>query len=77
MHKKIAPIIVTIIIIIFVVIQFSGIIATLFSVNSTFTFCIMLFFLICALSVIGAVLYTLYERIKEINKEDDDDLSKY
>lgn len=69
--KLIAPIIIAIIVIIILFVQLAGIISTDMILQAKIPISIGL------IALIGAVIFVLIERIKEIRSGDEDDLSKY
>jgi pilus assembly protein TadC len=75
MGKKIAPIIITVIAIGLVSLYLLGFFFALIFTESFALFFILGIFVIIGIMI--AIIYTLVERLKEIDKEDKDDLSKY
>lgn len=67
--KLIAPIIIAIIVIIILFVQLAGIISTDMILQAKIPISIGL--------IVGAVIFVLIERIKEVRSGDEDDLSKY
>ena len=69
--KLIAPIIIAIIVIIILFVQLAGIISTDMILQAKIPISIGL------IALMGAVIFVLIERIKEVRSGDEDDLSKY
>ena len=69
--KLIAPIIIALIVIIILFVQLAGIISTDMILQAKIPISIGL------IALMGAVIFVLIERIKEVRSGDEDDLSKY
>lgn len=73
--KKVAPIIITVVIAIYL--GAYAYVLIVMTKGMGFARIILAFFGLVVLGILGALLITLRERLKEIDKEDDDDLSQY
>ncbi|MFP4698585.1 MAG: hypothetical protein ACLFMO_07750 [Eubacteriales bacterium] len=77
MGKKVAPIIITIIMVSFTSLYLFGLIFSLEFAKDPISYFFMILGAFIVIGFIIALIYTLNQRLKEIDKEDDDDLSKY
>ena len=77
MKKMIAPILVTIIVLVFLVFYLSFMVMTANEVQSLGLRSFLILIILLLISGIGAMVYILTQRLKEIREEDKDDLSKY
>lgn len=75
--KKIAPIIITVLIVLFVSLYLIGLFFTLPLADGPIAYFFILLGIFTVLGFIIAIIYTLIERIVEIKKENEDDLSQY
>lgn len=76
MKKKIVSVIViTVIVSAIIILYASGISSALFMADENPVFLIIIIGI--ALAVMGALIYTAIERIREIREENEDDISKY
>lgn len=76
MKKSIIPaVVITIIICTGILLYFLLIMFGLY--ESKFPFAVILLVCCIAVALLGAMIYTLVERIKEIKEENEDDISKY
>lgn len=69
--KLIAPVIITALVIIILLVQLEGIISACMYMTAK------ILVSICFIALIGAVVFVLVERIKEVRSGDEDDLGKY
>ncbi|MDA3845782.1 MAG: hypothetical protein PF505_04435 [Vallitaleaceae bacterium] len=77
MKKKIAPIIIVIIMTSYLIVYAVALTFGMLSEVPAFVSLMLGIGAIIVLIAIIGLIYTLVERLKEIDKEDDDDLSKY
>lgn len=74
-RKIVSAIVITIIVAVIIVLYALGIIMGVLEAHINPMF--LLLVIGSALAVVGALIYNLIERIKEIKEEDEDDISKY
>ncbi|WMJ79924.1 hypothetical protein RBU49_13770 [Clostridium sp. MB40-C1] len=74
-RKIVSVIVITIIISAVIILYVSGIASQMFVSDINPIFLILI--IGAALAIIGALIYTAIERIREIGEEDEDDISKY
>ncbi len=74
-RKIVSAVVITVIVALIIVLYASGIVMGVLESNISPMFLILV--VGAALAVVGALIYNLIERIKEIKEEDEDDISKY
>lgn len=74
-RKIVSAIVITIIVALIIVLYALGIVMGVLESNISPMFLILV--VGAALAVVGALIYNLIERIKEIKEEEEDDISKY
>ena len=78
MAKMIAPIVITILVILVILGYMLAIVAGLHPLANNFPFNLIFIGLIIGLFLLlGTMIYILIQRLKEIKEEDQDDISKY
>lgn len=77
MKKMIAPIIVTIVILGFMLFYFSAMVYTTSQVQGLASNAFLIFLIILLLGAMLTMIYVLIQRLREIKEEDKDDLSQY
>ncbi len=74
-RKIVSAVVITIIVALIIVLYALGIVMGVLESNISPMFLILV--VGAALAVVGALIYNLIERIKEIKEEEEDDISKY
>lgn len=74
-RKIVSAVVITVIVALIIVLYASGIVMGVLESNISPMFLILV--VGAALAVVGALIYNLIERIKEIKEEEEDDISKY
>lgn len=74
-RKIVSAVVITVIVALIIVLYASGIVMGVLESNISPMFLILV--VGAALAVVGALIYNLIERIREIKEEDEDDISKY
>ncbi|NFA62089.1 hypothetical protein K8O96_01770 [Clostridium sporogenes] len=77
MEKYISTIIITIIFSIIILLYGSAFFIPIFDISNNMIKLLLIIIVLLFITLVGALIYNMYERIKEIKEEDRDDISKY
>ncbi|KEJ01087.1 hypothetical protein ACLD43_17200 [Clostridium botulinum] len=77
MGKYISTIIITIIFSIIILLYGSAFLIPIFDIGNSVAKLLLSIIVLSFIALVGALIYNMYERIKEIKEEDKDDISKY
>ncbi|APH24069.1 TPA: hypothetical protein ACXDAY_002877 [Clostridium botulinum] len=77
MGKYISTIIITIIFSIIILLYGSAFLIPIFGIGNSMVKLLLSIIVLPFIALVGALIYNMYERIKEIKEEDKDDISKY
>ncbi|AWB30486.1 hypothetical protein [Clostridium botulinum] len=77
MGKYISTIIITIIFSIIILLYGSAFLIPIFGIGNSMAKFLLSIIVLPFIALVGALIYNMYERIKEIKEEDKDDISKY
>ncbi len=77
MGKYISTIIITIIFSIIILLYSSAFLIPIFGIGNSMAKLLLSIIVLPFIALVGALIYNMYERIKEIKEEDKDDISKY
>ncbi|ENK1242504.1 hypothetical protein P9J83_03040 [Clostridium sporogenes] len=77
MEKYISTIIITIIFSIIILLYGSAFFIPILDISNNMIKLLLIIIVLLFIALVGALIYNMYERIKEIKEEDRDDISKY
>ncbi|EDU37004.1 hypothetical protein CF098_07130 [Clostridium sporogenes] len=77
MGKYISTIIITIIFSIIILLYGSAFLIPIFGIGNSMAKRLLIIIVLPFIALVGALIYNMYERIKEIKEDNKDDISKY